>query len=80
MTVEQERKRTMLPLDKASAHTRSEIAWALREWNTALAEAHNSPEAERYADAIALIVPFLDDRQALADRRAAYYSPTAELT
>jgi hypothetical protein len=79
MTLEQARRRTMLQQDNASARARSEIAWALREWNIALAEAQQSAETESYAYAFDLIVAFLDDSQTVADLLGAYYTPTAEL-
>jgi hypothetical protein len=59
---------------------RSEIAWVLREWSTALADAQHGVGAETYAYAIELVTAFLDDRQTLADLLDAYYLPSAELS
>jgi hypothetical protein len=61
-------------------YTRDDIAWALREWSAAVVAAENSDEAEIYADAIELVLAFLDDRQTVADLIDAYAAPTAELT
>ncbi|HEY1391247.1 MAG TPA: hypothetical protein VGF38_22105 [Ktedonobacterales bacterium] len=65
---------------KTNLQTRDEIAWALREWSAAVVTAENSDEAEIYADAIEVVLAFLDDRQAIADLIDAYTAPTAELT
>ncbi len=61
------------------APTRDEIAWALREWSAAVIAAENSDEAEIYADALELVLAFLDDRQTVADLINAYTAPSADL-
>jgi hypothetical protein len=80
MTVEKQGRRTMLRQDNTGASARSKIAWALQEWNTALAYTQNSAEAEIYTYAIDLVVAYLDDRQTIAALLDAYYSPTAKLS
>ena len=65
--------------ENVHAPTRDAIAWALREWSAAVVAAENSEEAEIYADAIELVLAFLDDRQTIADLIDAYTAPTAEL-
>jgi hypothetical protein len=66
--------------ENVRAPTRDEIAWALREWSAAVVTAENSEEAEIYADAIEIVLAFLDDRQTVVDLIDAYTAPTAELT
>jgi hypothetical protein len=46
----------------------------LREWSKAVVT------AEIYADALELVLAFLDDRQTVADLIDAYIAPNAELT
>jgi hypothetical protein len=58
---------------------RDEVARALREWSAAVVIAENSEEAEVYADAIELVLAFLDDLQTIPDLINAYTAPTAEL-
>jgi hypothetical protein len=65
--------------DKLGVSGRVEIAWALQEWYTALAEAEQSAQAEIYAYAAEIVVAFLDDCHTINALLEAYSAPTAEL-
>jgi hypothetical protein len=65
--------------DRLDVSRRVEIAWALREWYTALAEAEQSAQAEIYAYAAEVMVAFLDDCHTIDALLEAYAAPTAKL-
>lgn len=65
--------------DRLSVSERSEIAWALQEWYTALVEVEQSAQAEIYAYATEVVVAFLDDRHRIDALLEAFTAPSAEL-
>jgi PAS domain S-box-containing protein len=60
--------------------TRGGVAWALREWQTALDEVNASVEAEIYACAAELVVAWLQSAQTFESLLEAYFHPDLELT
>jgi hypothetical protein len=79
MTVPVERSQTMRQQDKLGVSGRVEIAWALREWYTALAETEQSAQAEIYAYAADVVAAFLNDRHTIDALLDAYAAPSVEL-
>ena len=60
--------------------TRGGVAWALREWQTALDEVSASVEAEIYACAAELVVAWLQSAQTFDGLLEAFFHPDLELT
>ena len=60
--------------------TRGGVAWALREWQTALDAVNASVEAEIYACAAELVVAWLQSAQTFDGLLEAYFHPDLELT
>jgi PAS domain S-box-containing protein len=60
--------------------SRGGVAWALREWQRAIAEVRASVEAEIYACASELVVAWLQSAQTFEGLLEAYFHPDLELT
>jgi hypothetical protein len=60
--------------------TRGGVAWALREWHSALNVANDSAEAEIYACAAELVVEMLQEEQTFDGLLCAFFRPDLELT
>jgi PAS domain S-box-containing protein len=60
--------------------TRGGVAWALREWQSALDAVNASVEAEIYAVVAELVVAWLQDAQTFESLLEAYFHPDLELT
>jgi PAS domain S-box-containing protein len=60
--------------------SRGGVAWALREWQSALDEVKESVEAEVYAVATELVVAWLQSAQTFDSLLEAYFHPDLELT
>jgi PAS domain S-box-containing protein len=60
--------------------TRGGVAWALREWQTALDKVNASIKAEIYACAAELVVAWLQSAQTFDGLLEAYFHPDLELT
>jgi PAS domain S-box-containing protein len=60
--------------------SRGGVAWALREWQTALDAVHASIEAEIYACAAELVVAWLQSAQTFDGLLEAFFHPDLELT
>ena len=60
--------------------TRGGVAWALREWQSALDEVNASAEAEIYACATELVVAWLQSAQTFDSLLEAFFHPDLEFT
>jgi PAS domain-containing protein len=60
--------------------TRGGVAWALREWQSALDEVNASVEAEIYACVTELVVAWLQSAETFEGLLEAYFHPDLELT